>query len=218
MTRTLIVAILIALTTTVSAQQATLSDQSKATAIAAGTKDKGKLTGLVLEDSGQKFTNVLAALNHTPIGNAGFSLRVYTPTTWIAQQAADAAKAYRPFTTDDITDEMLAPILRVVVYPDTPTLLTGAGMSAASSVEHVVLRDANKTLVVQPTTEEPFTDTLSSALRDKAYEGVTATFPLDALATLRGAKGDQEFLIVVVGAGTKERVFTVKSKHFERLP
>jgi hypothetical protein len=138
--------------------------------------------------------------------------------TWVEQLAANAAKEYRPFTISDITEEMLEPVLRVIVHPDTPTSLTAAGMSGTSSVEHVVLRDENKRMVVQPTSKEPFTDTASSALRDMAYQGIVAKFPLDALRELRGPKGDQEFLIVVVGAGAKEKAFKVKEKHFERLP
>jgi hypothetical protein len=138
--------------------------------------------------------------------------------TWVEQLAADAAKEYRPFTVSDITDEMLDPVLRVIVYPDKPTILSGQGMRNASSAEHVVLRDENKRLVVRPISKEPFTDTASSALRDMAYEGILARFPLDGVSELRGAKGDNEFLIVVVGAGTKEKEFRVKEKHFERLP
>jgi hypothetical protein len=91
-------------------------------------------------------------------------------------------------------------------------------MRNASSAEHVVLRDENKRLVVQPISKEPFTDTASSALRDMAYEGILARFPLDAVRELRGAKAGNEFLIVVVGAGTTEKEFRVKEKHFERLP
>ena len=54
-------------------------------------------------------------------------------------------------------------------------------------------------------------------MRDMAFQGIIAKFPLDAVRELRGAKGDKEFLIVVVGAGTKEKEFRVKEKHFERL-
>jgi hypothetical protein len=51
-----------------------------------------------------------------------------------------------------------------------------------------------------------------------AYQGIVAMFPLDAVRELRGPKGDQEFLIVVVGEGRTEKVFKVKEKHFARLP
>jgi hypothetical protein len=210
-----------------SAQKQTLTDQDKADAVQFGVKAKGKLTGLLLQDSGQGWANALNAMNTGLNGyrnqsdtstNTGFSVRVYTPKTWVEQLASNAAKEYRPFVVADITEEMLEPVLRVVVYPDKPRHLTGSGMSGTSSVEHVVLRDENKRLVVQPISKESFSDTASSALRDMTYEGIIAKFPLDAVRELRGAKGDKEFLIVVVGAGTKEKEFKVKEKHFDRLP
>ena len=91
-------------------------------------------------------------------------------------------------------------------------------MQGTSSAEHVVLRDEGKRLVVQPISKEPFTDTISSALRDMAYQGIVAKFSIDDLKELRGPKADGEFLIVVIGAGTTEKEFRVKQKHFVRLP
>ena len=198
----------------------TLGEQDRKDAVFIGLKEKGKLTGLSLTESGRAFGNAPVNANdrHSATAGVGVSLRLYTPTTWVEQQASNAAKEYRPFVISDITEEMLESVLRVMVYPDKPTRMTGAGMAAASSVEHVVLRNQEKTLVVQPASKEPFTDTASSALRDMAYHGLVATFPLDAVRELRGPKGDREFFIVVVGEGTKEKEFKVKEKHFERLP
>jgi hypothetical protein len=192
-----------------------LSDQDKADAIRIGLKDKGHLTGLSLTPSfGDVFS---ASLANGKNASSGFSLRIYTPMTWVEQLAADAAKEYRPFTIADVTDEMLEPVLRVIVYPDKPTTLTAAGTRTASSVEHVVLRNKSK-VVVQPISKEPFTDTASSALRDMAYQGITATFSLDAVRELRGSRDDQEFSVIVIGEGAREKEFVVKAKHFERLP
>lgn len=204
----------------IHAQKQTLSEQDKADAVRVGVKGKGRLTGLYLVDSGRAFSNAFIAGSNPYAATAGtgFSLRVYTPRTWVEQVASNAAKEYRPFAVSDIIEEMLEPVLRVIVYPDKPTTLSGQGIRNASSAEHVVLRDDKKTMVVQPITVEPFTDTVSSALRDAAYQGVEAKFPLDALRELRGPKGDREFLIIVVGAGTREKEFRVKEKHFERLP
>lgn len=204
---------------TLVAQKQTLTDQDKADAVRDGVKMKGRLSGLSLVDSGRAWANALVASSnrYATTAGTGFSLRVYTPKTWVEQLASNAAKEYRPFTISDITEEMLEPVLRVVVYPDKPTYMSGAGMAGSSSAEHVVLRDENKRLVVQPISKEPFTDTASSAMRDMAFQGIIAKFPLDAVRELRGAKGDKEFLIVVVGAGTREKEFRVKEKHFERL-
>ena len=131
---------------------------------------------------------------------------------------SNAAKRYESFTVENITTDMIRPVLRVIVHPDTPTQISGPGMRNTSSVEHVVLRDEAKTLVVQPSSERPFTETVSSALRDVAYQGLEATFLLPSVNELRGPKGDKEFLVVVIGNGRTERTFKIKKKHFERLP
>jgi hypothetical protein len=198
------------------AQTATLTPDDQHNAILRGTTYlKGRVTGLVLIDQDRAFTNAMRT-SDTTIGT-GFSVRIYTPTTWLQQQAADAAKEYRPFTERDITPEMLEPVLRVIVHPDMPTQLTAADMRRATSVQHVVLRDTARQMTVQPTTKEPFTETVSSAHRDAAYQGLVATFPLDAVAGLRKADKNGEFYIVVVGQ-VGERAFKVKTKHFRGLP
>jgi hypothetical protein len=54
--------------------------------------------------------------------------------------------------------------------------------------------------------------------RQNQLHAIVAKCPLDALRELRGPKSNKEFLIVVIGAGAKEKEFKVKQKHFERLP
>ncbi len=201
----------------VSGQSQTLTLQDRTDAVRVGVKAKGKLTGLSLTDTTRAFANSLTRTANSYAETDGFSLRVYTPRTWVEQLASNAAKEYRPFVVADITEEMVEPMLRVIVYPDKPTMLVAGGTHRASSVEHVVLRDEDKRMVVQPTSKEAFTDMASSALRDMAYQGVVAKFPLSAVRELRGPRGDKEFLIVIVGERTREKVFKVKEKHFERL-
>jgi hypothetical protein len=116
-----------------------------------------------------------------------------------------------------VTEADVEPVLRVQVFPDMPTVLSASGMGLSQSVQHVVLRDQRRRLVLQPISKERFTQTASSAMRDKVYDGIVATFPLGAVDQLRQESGNREFLIVVIGEGG-ERTFTVKSKHFERLP
>ena len=179
---------------------------------------RGKDQPLLLVDAGRAWGNAIAiGLNgpNAQTSGTGFSLRVYTPQTWITHRAAEAKRLYLPFTAADVTEDDLAPVLRVMVFPDTPTRLTGPDMAAAQSADHVVLRDEQKTLVVQPLGITPFEQSLSSALRDRVYAGVTATFDLLALDALRQA--NKEFLVVVVGEHG-ERTFKIKTKHFERLP
>jgi len=196
------------------------TDQQKAAALQVGVKHKGKLMGLALIDQQQGVANALMAFGGGAAAasnmKSGFSIRVYTPITWIQQLSANAAKLYAPLPMSGLTDEMTAPVLRVIVSPDKPFMLTGAGMSGASSVEHVIIQDEKRETVLQPLTEEPFVNVLSSARRDAMYDGVVATFPLDELQALRGS--DKEFYVVVVGNGTREKRFKIKSKHFEDLP
>jgi hypothetical protein len=197
-----------------------LSDQEKGAAVQYGLKAKGRFTGLAISDTSRSIMNAFAAMgssNTTPSGT-GFSLAIYTPQTWIAQQASNSAKRYETFRVSDITEDMLSPVLRIIVHPDTPNRITADGMRYTSSVQHVVLRDEAKTFVVQPISESPFSETTSSALRDVSYQGMQANFPVSGLQKLRGPDGDKEFLIVIIGDGLTERTFKIKKKHFDRLP
>lgn len=86
---------------TLSAQMQTLTEQAKADAVRDGVKLKGKLSGLQLLDSAQGFLNALDTTGSA--SRTGFSLRVYTPASWVEQLASNAAKQYKPFAIADIT-------------------------------------------------------------------------------------------------------------------
>jgi hypothetical protein len=199
------------------AQKATLTDAEIEAAIANGIKDKKKIHGLLLQDSGQNF---LAAMSNNKNGrpSTGFSVVLYTPTTWISKQAADATKQYKEFTRADVDEKMLAPLLRVYVNPDMPREVSGRGMAGTSSVEHVVIRDEARKNVIQPEYKEEFTDEAQNAFgARKEYVGVIAEFPIGSVQQFR-TSGDGEFFVTVVGATGEEKNFKVKKKHFERLP
>ena len=68
-------------------------------------------------------------------------------------------------------------VLRVVAYPNKPTLRSGVGASGASSAEHIVLRDEHKRTVIQPLSKEPFIDIVSSPLQELAYHFAYYAFP-----------------------------------------
>src|SRR5262249_243935 len=141
----------------VSVASASLTQRDIADAIARGTKMKRRQLGLFLQDSGQAFAAAMGSLgnNLDKSGtNTGFSLRVYTPKAWLLQLGADAGKEYRPFSAADVTEEMLENVMRVVVYPDKPTYVVASGLKNTSSVQHVVLRDEAKKIVIQPTFKE----------------------------------------------------------------
>lgn len=185
-------------------------------AIAVGSRGRGREHGLRLLDSGQQFAAALTA-NSFSQGSEGFSLRAYTPIAWLRQLAGDAAKEYRTLSIAELTPENTEPVLRVFVNPDTPNTVSARGMAGTSSVRHVVLRDEQRRIVIQPLSKEPFAVEAANAMGGRAnFEGVVAKFAMDALREVRGSDG--EFFITVIGSTGEEKNFKVKKKHFERLP
>jgi hypothetical protein len=137
----------------------------------------------------------------------------------VRQLASDASKEYRTFTVADVSDESLEPVFRVVAYPDTPNTVSAAGLRGTASVQHVVLRDETRRIVVQPTFKESFTQEASNAFGGHAtFEGVRVKFAMSDVRELRGPKGDREFFITVIGNTGEEKDFKVKKKHFDDLP
>jgi hypothetical protein len=202
-----------------SGQAINLTADAVAAAIQTGTKAKGKEQGLVLRDSMQSFNAALGATNGNATASSGFSVVLYTPTTWVQKQASDAAKRYQQFKVGDVGDELLEPVLRVIANPDVPNTVTKAGMRGTSSVDHVVLQDKDRKITIQPTFKEPFDIEAANAVGGRAaFKGLNLKFPLDAVRELRGPKADRDFYIVVIGSSGEEKKFEVKKKHFEELP
>jgi hypothetical protein len=203
----------------VVAQKATLSADDIQTALAVGTKAKGRPQGLVLRDSSTGLINAIANTDTNPTiveqGTAGFWLEAYTPTTWIQQQASNAAKESRTLTPADVGPELSEPVFRVVAYPDLPNSNLAKDVAHASSVQSVVLRDEAKKIVIQPISKEAFTKAAPNVLVKDSFGGLTAKFPIDALKEIRGPKG--EFIITIIGARGAEKDFKVKEKHFKGL-
>jgi hypothetical protein len=188
-------------------------------ALARGQRLRGGITGLVLTDVGQGIFAALNAANGSVSGtSSGFSLRVYTPQTWAEQLVSEAAKEYREVDAEMFSAQDLEAVLRVRVFPDTPTYVSAAGASGTSSVRHVVVRDAQRKVVLQPTFTETWSSEVSNTMGAKlTYVGLEAKFSLDGLRQLRGG-ADQEFFITVIGTSGAEKDFKVKKKHFEHLP
>jgi hypothetical protein len=196
-----------------------LSEQIIEDAISYGHRQKGRGQGLRLTDSGQTWAALMTAGGTGPTASNGFRLQVHTPIAWIRQLASDAAKEYRRFSADEVTEEMATSVLRVTAYPDTPNTVTSGGMAGTSSVRHVVLRSESRDFVVQPLSREAFTEDVSNAMGGRAtFEGLRLTFPMDAVRELRGPRGDREFFITVIGSTGEEKNFKVKKKHFDDLP
>lgn len=197
------------------------TDEQYAEHIRRGQAAKGQEMGLRLRDTGRGIGNgIMAGLGGMALAattSSGFSLLVYTPLSWAAQQASGRAKNYMTFDVSQLTEEDRAPVVRVLVFPDTPNYVTGG--AARSSVEHVVVRDTRGGHVIQPLSIEPFDQTVSNAMGGSiALNGVTAIFSLEQLQAVRKADKKTEFTITVIGNGRTERTFKVKSKHIKQLP
>ena len=186
-------------------------------AVALGIKKKNANHALVLRDAGQGFANAMAIMAaprwSTPATKSGLWLEVYTPLSWVSQQAAIATREYREFF---VTPEMVAPIVRIYAHPDTPDIVTARGAAGTRSVQRVVMQNHRRTVTVQPLSTAR---TSSSRRRTPSaarltYTGQEVTFALDDVHRLF-AEG--EFDIIVVGTAGEKR-YTVKRKHFERLP
>jgi ribosomal protein L25 (general stress protein Ctc) len=200
------------------AQKVALTEDDIRTAVAAGTKAKGRQHGLILRDSGQGWAAAMTA-GGTSQASAGFWVEVFTPTTWIRQQASDAAREYRQMDPAAVADQAKAPVLRIIAHPDVPNVVTKSGLAGTSSVQHIVLRSEDKKIVVQPLSKETFTEEAKNAMGGQvAFEGINATFPMDALKELRGPKGNGEFFITIIGSSKEEKNFKIKQKHFDDLP
>jgi len=185
-------------------------------AVALGIRKKNANHALVLRDAGQGFANAMAAMSaprwQTPATKSGLWLEVYTPLSWITQQAANATREYRPFA---VAPEMLEPIVRVYAHPDTPDIVTARGAVGTRSVQHVVMQNHRRTVTVQPLDSTDFVVEAKNAVGGSlTYTGQQVTFALDDVLKLF-AEG--EFDIIVVGTSGEKR-YTVKRKHFERLP
>ena len=204
---------------------AALNAQDIAGAQRQGTKAKGRFTGLLLTDSGRAVANgifaALAAMDNHPVAQGpygtGFAISVFTPPTWLAQHVGNALREYRPFDVNQLDPDFFEPVLRVTGIPDLPTYVTGRGIRAADSVKRVVVTDEERRLIIQPATQSPYDQTVSSAFRDANFSGVVVTFPLDGVDAVRRLSPKGEFLIIVVGYGS-EKVFKVKTKHFDSIP
>ncbi len=90
-------------------------------AIDAGARAKGRNCGLSLKDSAQGFANAMSSMSNGRTGTTGFSVDVYTPFTWIAQNSSWEAKKYKQMTPEQITAEMTESVLHIHVVGLQPT-------------------------------------------------------------------------------------------------
>ena len=195
-----------------------LTDAEINTAIQKGIKDEtGKIfikqAGVHLYD---KWRETGAVSDKTGTQTAGFYVDLYTPAAWIEYQAVLAHRKMMNFTLAVVTPEMRREVVRVIAHPDMPRQVSARGMSGASNVDHVVLQDSDKKVVIQPKSEIPLDQVAQSALSAPiTMHGQTAEFSIEDFRSVRGADGQGEFYITVIGDTKKD--FKVKSMDFAKL-
>jgi len=186
-----------------------LTREQIASAVAAGRSQPGQTQGLALMDNTKAIFQAIGEYGAsrgqltpgTQVSASGFQIVLYTPSTWVAQMASDAAAAGHLFTEQSVTEDMVRSVFRVVAAPSTPPK---AGLNLGfdvSAVSEVFLVDSRKHRIpaVQST---PF---LHAQL-----QGLMCEFPLDEVAAIR--RLNQEFHVVVVGPNDRKD-FTIKVKH-----
>ena len=186
-------------------------------AITIGNEASGRSMSLTLRDSAQSWARALGDQQAT----TGFSLEVFTPFSWIAQNASWKAKKYQTFAREDVAPEMLEGILRVYANPDRPNEVSQRGLIGTSGVDHVIVRSTDKKNfeVVQPI--DIASDAVYSQNAFGAEVGFTAqvaTFDLEQVKRIASLDKKGAFFIVVIGDTGEEKKFKVKTKHFDRLP
>jgi hypothetical protein len=191
------------------------------TALSVGTKAKGRNCGLALRDSFQGFSNAMAAMGDGRTGSTGFSVDVYTPFSWIAQNASWEAKRYRELRPEDVTEEMRQGVLRVYANPDMPTRVSSDGMIGASGVDHIIIRSTRDRdfEVAQPLeTQEDVAYARNAFGAEVGYASLVGYFDLEEVRRISALDKKGEFFVVVIGTTGEEKKFKVKTKHFDELP
>ena len=188
-----------------------LDDESIAIAVTKGIQSKGGQAGVRLLADGRPWTGWRA--------NAGVSaktpdlrLQIHTPLTWIQQVASEAAREGRAFGPNDLTVDMTAPVLRVVAYLETTRATT------SSLLRRIVLRGVTGDAVVEPISQEPFSEHVVIARGGPSlFQGLRVTFPIDAVRRLRG-RSDGEIEVVIIGASGAEKRVRLTKAHLDALP
>ena len=194
-----------------------LTDARIQAAITVGNEAGGRSMALILRDSAQSWAMALGDRQAT----TGFSLEVYTPFSWIAQNASWKAKKYQTYSREDVTPDMLEGLLRVYANPDRPNQVSARGMIGTAGVEHVIVRSTDKKNfeVLQPIhIESDAVYTQNAFGAEVGFTAQLATFDLEEVRRVAALDKKGELFIVVIGDTGEEKKFKIKTKHFDRLP
>jgi len=194
-----------------------LNEARIAAAITVGNEAAGRAMALSLKDSAQSWARAMGDQQAT----TGFSLEVYTPFSWIAQNASWKAKKYQTFGREDVTPDMVEGILRVYANPDRPNQVSQRGMIGTAGVEHLIIRSTDKKnfAVLQPIDIVPDAVYARNAFgAEVGFTAQVASFDIDEVRRIAALDKKGEFFIVVIGDTGEEKKFKIKTKHFDRLP
>jgi hypothetical protein len=192
-----------------------LTEERIAKAIEEGQQEKGKMMGLSLgrrrdANSGDGDRN----------SSTGFGLEIYTPYSWVSQQASAAAKRYKTFTRDDVTEEMLDRVLRVFARPDMPTVAAEVNRDETSGVDNVIICSTAKKdyEVLWPVTiEDGWEYAYTTSGEEVPYASKSAVFDLKQVAEISKLDKKGEFFVVVVGTRYNSRL-KITTRNFKKLP
>ena len=171
--------------------------------------DRRAVAGLVLWDEWKKGDT----------GTTGFSIMLLTPYARIVDAAYEAKRKYKNFAREDVTEEMLAPVISIRVYPDMPKRLIAKDTELAQSVEHVVLANTTRGMIIQPHRIEFFEVPAKSGLGAEAtYKGTYVEFLIEDIIKVSNddflKRG--EFVIKVIGEQS-EKEFRIEEKYIKDL-
>ncbi len=152
-------------------------------------------------------------------GSSGFSLWILTPYGRVCNAAYEAQRKYLNFSRKDVTEEMLLPYVLIIVYPDMPKRAAIDDFERAQGLEHVVLADTKKTLIIHPSALELFDQEKKMENGTVViYKGAYVEFTIEDV--LRVSRKDfrkkGEFFIKVIGTKS-EKEFKIKKKHLQHL-
>jgi hypothetical protein len=209
-----------ALSTLISAegQGGALTETEVRQAVKEGLRHKGRECGFVVSDPGE----VNSSADDVAAG-IGVTARAYTPFTWVEQQASLAAAQHRMLDAETLAKESQDAVLRVFVtfdrsnYPRSsvpPATLIGRATRVG---RHVVLRNLDETKTVQPVSTVQLAGQSKDGSTPPYSTGILAMFSLQSLTDVRGAKGDDDFLVIVIGDKGRPRRLQIKGKALGHL-
>jgi len=187
-----------------------LSDEEIEEAIKAGFEYEGR--GLYLKDEWKFLSST---------GSKGFAIWIVTPRARICNAAYDAKRRYIEFTREDVIEdeEFLEPVILILAYPDTPVRPVREDLRRAQNVEHVVIADTSRKLIIQPISIESFYH--EETYEDGTvlnYKGASVKFAIEDVIKVseNDFKKKGEFYIKVIGPRS-EKEFKIKDKHLKHL-